>query len=241
LRREKEMQPPKISVIIPAYNEENTVGKVIAGIIFVMSHLGLPFEVIVVDDGSIDGTRKAALAQGVTVLSNERNRGKGYAVRRGLLHAKGDIIITIDADGAHSPGDIVSLVHPLLNGVDIAAGSRFLGNEKDFTSKLNLIGNVLFNTAIAILTGKQVTDSQTGLRGFKKDVLRNIRLESCGYEIETEITVKGLKNGFRFMEVPIACSQRKGSQSKLKPLPDGIRILKTILKANFGGVIHDAA
>jgi len=235
------MQPPKISVIIPAYNEENTVGKVIAGIIFVMSHLGLPFEVIVVDDGSIDGTRKAALAQGVTVLSNERNRGKGYAVRRGLLHAKGDIIITIDADGAHSPGDIVSLVHPLLNGVDIAAGSRFLGNEKDFTSKLNLIGNVLFNTAIAILTGKQVTDSQTGLRGFKKDVLRNIRLESCGYEIETEITVKGLKNGFRFMEVPIACSQRKGSQSKLKPLPDGIRILKTILKANFGGVIHDAA
>jgi len=235
------MQPPKISVIIPAYNEENTVGKVIAGIIFVMSHLGLPFEVIVVDDGSIDGTRKAALAQGVTVLSNERNRGKGYAVRRGLLHAKGDIIITIDADGAHSPGDIVSLVHPLLNGVDIAAGSRFLGNEKDFTSKLNLIGNVLFNTAIAILTGKQVTDSQTGLRGFKKDVLRNIRLESCGYEIETEITVKGLKNGFRFMEVPIACSQRKGSQSKLKPLPDGIRILKTILKANFSGVIHDAA
>jgi glycosyltransferase involved in cell wall biosynthesis len=235
------MQSPTVSVIIPAYNEEKTVGNVISGTFSVMRHLGLPFEVIVVDDGSIDNTRKVALTHNARVLSNGRNRGKGYALRRALLHAKGDIIITIDADGAHRPVDIATLVFPLLNGVDITAGSRFLGHKKGFTSRINLIGNVLFNTAIAVLTGKQVTDSQTGFRGFKRKVLRGIRLESSGYDIETEITVKGLKNGFRFVEVPITCSSRNCGHSKLKILPDGFRIFKTMLRANFSGVIHDSA
>jgi len=121
----------------------------------------------------------------------------------------------------------------LFKGTDIVAGSRFLGAQVQATSKLNQIGNFLFNTVIMILTGKIVTDSQTGFRAIKRNVLETLDLESDGYEIETEITVKSLRNGYVFKEMPITIERRKYNISKLKLLSDGTRILKTILKANF--------
>jgi glycosyltransferase involved in cell wall biosynthesis len=229
-----------ISVIIPAYNEEKTIGNVISDTITVMDSLGTPYEIIVVDDGSIDSTRRIASRYKTIILSNGKNEGKGYALRKGFQHAQGDIIVTIDADGAHRPKEILDLTYPLFNGVDIVSGSRFLGNgRKNSTSTLNRLGNFLFNTMIMVLTGKRVSDSQTGFRAFKKEFLQKVILESCGYEIETEITVKGLKNGFTFQEKPISCERRKYSISKLKVLFDGAKILRTILKANFAKVRRD--
>jgi hypothetical protein len=137
----------------------------------------------------------------------------------------------VDADGAHNPKEIPDLINPLFNGVDIVAGSRFLGNEKDHTSKLNIVGNYIINAIIMAFTRRMITDSQTGLRAFKKEFLQKISLESEGYEIETEITVKSLKNGFKLKEIPISCKRRKYNASKLKILPDGLKILKTILKS----------
>lgn len=225
-----------ISVVVPAYNEERTVGDVICSTILAMERLRIPFEIIVVDDGSIDNTRRIAAGYKATVLFNGKNRGKGHALRKGFQHAQGDIIVTLDADGAHAPKEIPDLIDPLFNGVDIVAGSRFLGRDRDSTSRLNRFGNFIFNLVIFILTGKYITDSQTGFRAFKKEVLQRLNFESIGYEIETEITVKGLKNGFVYQEKPISCQKRKYSISKLKILSDGITILKTIFKANF---MHD--
>lgn len=229
------MQSPVISVIIPAFNEEITIGYVIQSTISTLDSINVPYEIIVIDDGSSDNTRRIATAKHkVTVLSNGKNRGKGYALRKGFRYAQGDIVVTVDADAAHMLKEIPDLIYPLFNGVDIVAGSRFLGRGgNSSTSRLDWLGNFLFNTTIMILTGKHVTDSQTGFRAFKKEVLQKLNLASVGYEIETEITVKGLKNGFVYQEKPISCKKREYHISKLKILPDSIKILKTILKANF--------
>jgi glycosyltransferase involved in cell wall biosynthesis len=220
-----------VSVVIPAYNEEKTIGNVIEETIQIMDSFGLPYEIIVVDDGSTDRTKEVASRYKATVLSNGKNRGKGYALRKGFQHAQGDIIVTIDADGSHKPKEIPDLINPLFNGADMVAGSRFLGNGQNHTSKLHMLGNHLINMTIMVLTRKLITDSQTGLRAFKREFLEKINLESCEYEIETEITVKGLKSGFNFQEVPIGCRRRECGISKVKILSDGAKILITILKS----------
>jgi glycosyltransferase involved in cell wall biosynthesis len=227
------MQHSTVSVIIPAYNEEKTIGNVIAETISVMDSLDTPYEIIIVDDGSTDRTRQIATTYKATVLSNGRNRGKGYAMRKGFQRAQGDIIVTIDADGAHNPKEIPDIITPLFNGTDIVAGSRFLGRGEGSTTRLNHVGNFLINMTIMTLTGKHITDSQTGFRAFRKEFLQAIDLESHGYEIESEITIKGLKNGFTFQERPINCTRRKHNHSKLRILSDGTKIFKTILKASF--------
>jgi hypothetical protein len=117
--------------------------------------------------------------------------------------------------------------------MDIAAGSRFLNKQSAVTTKLNQIGNHLFNLAIMSLTGKRVTDSQTGFRVIKREVLEKLNLQSDGYEIETEITVKGLRNGFAFKELPITVERRRFGASKLKLISDSKRIFGTILTTSF--------
>ena len=231
------MKHSVISVVIPAYNEEKNIGEVLSKTISVMESLGRPYEIIVVDDGSTDRTLEVASTYKVTVLSNGRNKGKGYALRKGFQHARGDVIVTIDSDGAHDPKDIPEMLKLIFNGADVVSGSRFLGASKDFTSSLNRLGNFLINSIIMVLTGKRITDSQTGFRAIKKEILEKLCLESIGYEIETELTVKTLKNGFIFQEKPIACKKRRYYNSKLRVLYDGIKILKTILKSNFNSKI----
>jgi glycosyltransferase involved in cell wall biosynthesis len=227
------LRSPTVSVVIPAFNEEKNVAKVLSGTIEVMDQLNLPYEIIFVDDGSTDKTALIASSFKVNVITNKQNRGKGYSLKRALQHASGDVIVTIDSDGEHKPKEIAPLLGAVLNGIDVAAGSRFLSNHTGVTSKLNQIGNHFFNLTIMSLTGKRVTDSQTGFRAIKRDVLEKLNLQSDGYEIETEITVKSLKNGFTFRELPITVERRKFGASKLKIIEDGKRIMETILTTSF--------
>jgi glycosyltransferase involved in cell wall biosynthesis len=222
-----------VSIIIPAYNEEKNVAYVISETIKVMEQLNLPYEIIFVDDGSTDKTGLIASFFKVKIIVNKKNRGKGYSLKKALHHANGDIIVTIDSDGEHKPKEIAPLLGEVVNGMDIAAGSRFLNKQSAVTTQLNQIGNHLFNLVIMTLTGKLVTDSQTGFRVIKREVLEELNLQSDGYEIETEITVKGLRGGFAFKELPITVERRRFGASKLKLIADSKRILHTILTTSF--------
>ena len=224
---------PLISIVIPAYNEQANIVKVIKQTETTMDSLKLPYEVIVVDDGSNDRTRHYASNNGAILISYRKNQGKGHALRQGLAKAKGQLLITIDADGSHRPNEIPKMVKPLLNGIDAVIGSRFHNKNGEVTSKLHILGNHLFNILIMILTKKKITDSQTGFRSFKRKVLEEMQLFSKGYGIETELTIKTLQNGFKVIEEPIFCEKRRNGISKLNTLSDGFTILKTILKASF--------
>jgi glycosyltransferase involved in cell wall biosynthesis len=228
-----EMDPTIVTIIVPAYNEEKTIGRVLSDTISIMDETQVPYEIIVVDDGSADKTGLIASAYEVRLITNKKNRGKGYSVKKGLQYAHGDIIVTMDADGEHKPEELPNLIKPLFNGTDIVTGSRFIASNHNATSRLNQMGNRFFNTVILVLIGKRVTDSQTGFRAIKRDVLNTFDLESDGYEIEAEITVKSLKNGFTFKETPITVERRKYSFSKLKLLSDGTKILRAILKSSI--------
>jgi glycosyltransferase involved in cell wall biosynthesis len=203
-----------------------------------MDKLSVPYEIIVINDGSTDSTAEVARQSSlhVTVISNKRNCGKGYSIRKGVDSSRGSIILMLDSDGEHNPREIPSLLSPVLKGVDIVAGSRFLQRKEPVTTKLNSIGNFFFNLSIMILTGRRVSDSQTGFRAMKRDVFERMNLQSDGYEIETEITVKSLLNGFSFLEVPVRITRRRHSVSKIKILPDSKRIMTTLIKASLTDV-----
>jgi glycosyltransferase involved in cell wall biosynthesis len=229
-----------VSLIIPAFNEEKTVGAVIDDAAEIMNLYGFPYEIIVVNDGSTDKTELAALStHKAKVLSNKLNHGKGYCVRRGIKHAHGEILVTLDSDGEHKPKEIPDLINPLFEGCDVVSGSRFISQRSEVTTKINQVGNFLFNSVILAITGRQVTDSQTGFRAMKREVVDQLNLQSNGYEIETEITVKSLMNGFRFKEVPITIERRKYSMSKIKILSDGKKILTTIVRSTFSQLGED--
>jgi glycosyltransferase involved in cell wall biosynthesis len=198
-----------------------------------METLNLPYEVLVIDDGSTDSTGLVVSQYKVSLISNDKNYGKGYSLRKAIQHAQGEIIVTLDSDGEHKPKEIPDLLHPVLNGIDLASGSRFMGNSKEQTTKLKQIGNSLFNIVIRTLTGKQITDSQTGFRAIKKAVIDALNLESDGYDIDTEITVKSLQQGFTVKELPVTVDRREYGASKIKVLSDGIKIMKAILNASL--------
>jgi len=228
------MNTSTVSVVIPAYNEEENIGNILLRTNATLETIGVPYEIIVVDDGSVDETKLMAMQYKATVLSNGTNRGKGYALKTGIQSANGNILVTMDADGSHRPEEIPKLIVPLLNGADAVFGSRFTGKRgQDSTKKLHIFGNNLFNLLIALLSGKHVTDSQTGFRAYKKKIIKEIEITSTGYEVETELTVKSLKNGYIIHEEPITFEKRKDGSSHVNPLFDGIKIFKTIVKASI--------
>src|SRR3972149_4490117 len=214
-----------LSIVIPVYNEEPTVGDVIQRLKAVLKPTGLRYEIIIVDDVSRDRSVEAAKRQQVAVYSLKRHMGKGYALRAGFAKTKGDIIATIDSDGSHRPEELPFLLNPILQGeADLVIGSRFSNGKAVSTKKLNDVGNRLFNALIETLTRNPITDSQSGYRVMTAEVLRSMTLKSGEYEIESEMLVKTVQNGFRIKEVPISFEQRTYGRSQIDPLMDGFKI-----------------
>jgi glycosyltransferase involved in cell wall biosynthesis len=227
---------PLISVIIPVFNEELTIDNIIKRAEVVMQKLGLKYELIVVDDCSTDGSLEFSKRHGAKVYSLNKHMGKGYALRAGFAKAKGDIITTIDSDGSHRPEELPLLLSPILqDAADLVIGSRYLNQNPAAAKKLNAVGVRLFNFLIKVFTGAAVSDSQSGYRVMKCKILRNMRLRSGGYEIESEMLVKTARQGFRVVEVPISFEQRTYGTSRLDPLVDGFKILLAIVSAFVRG------
>jgi len=221
-----------LSVVIPVFNEELTIGNVIERLTAVAQKIGFKYEIIVVDDCSADRSLEISKSHSVKVFSLKTHMGKGYTLRAGFAKAKGEIITAIDADGSHRPEELPQLLTPILqNKADLVIGSRYSSRKPVVAKKLNFAGVRLFNFLIKILTRADFSDSQSGYRVMKASVLRNVRLKSSGYEIESEMLVKTVQQGFRVTEVPISFEQRTCGTSQLDPMADGFKILFSIVLA----------
>jgi glycosyltransferase involved in cell wall biosynthesis len=226
----------RLSVVVPVFNEELTVGDIVSRLKKVLEETGFRYEVVVVDDCSTDNSLNVARKQGVRVLQLKQHKGKGYALRAGFAKAKGNLVATIDSDGSHLPEELPFLLIPIIQGkADLVIGSRFLNKGVGTTQKINKLGNHLFNNLIKILTGKPISDSQSGYRVMNRRVLESMKLNSGEYEIESEMLVKSACKHFRISEVPITYEQRTYGISGIDPLRDGFKILASILYAYLRG------
>jgi glycosyltransferase involved in cell wall biosynthesis len=215
-----------ISVIIPALNEEKTIGMVIERTKRALKPYKMPSEIIIVDDGSADETHVIASKLKVKVLRNKTRQGKGSSLRRGFNEAQGDIIVTLDADGAHQPEEIPLLLTPILEkNFDLVIGSRQPLN----TSLVNKVGNKIFGIIITFLYGKRFIDTQCGFRSFKTTILKEIQLLSTKFDIESEFLIKSVKHGYNIYEQQITCKSRIHGDSRLRSISDGLKILLRIL------------
>jgi glycosyltransferase involved in cell wall biosynthesis len=225
---------PLLSVVMPVYNEKQTVAEMIERVLAVP---GVRKELIAVDDASSDGSReileRLSAERGFRLLRQERNQGKGAAVRRGIDAAQGDVIIVQDADLEYSPEEYPELLDLIARGkADAVFGSRFIGRHRCFLFThylanlfLNLVTNVLYNTTM--------TDMETCFKAVRADLLKSLQLKSNRFGIEPEITAKLFKRGARVYEVPITYEGRDYAEGKKITWKDGFPALWTLVKYRF--------
>jgi glycosyltransferase involved in cell wall biosynthesis len=230
-KEDREREEFFVSVVIPVFNEEATVGNVVTRTKKTLEQLGVSYEILVVDDGSDDSSADIAQELKAHVL-RDPHQGKGFALRSGFRQAKGELVVTLDADGSHQPEEIPLVLRYIREGkADFVVGSRFFDSEANQTKipKINRTGNRMFNGLIWYLTGVQISDSQSGFRAIRSSLIKRMKLGSHGYEVESEMLVKALKMGARVAETPISFVQRTVGSSKLDPVKDGVKILYAII------------
>ncbi|MFC1646662.1 glycosyltransferase family 2 protein [Patescibacteria group bacterium] len=223
-----------LSIIIPVFNEEKTVEKVLSQV-FAQKTPGWNKQVIVVDDGSKDKTRDK-LKNWETkcqVFYQKKNHGKGRAVSTAFKYIKGDIVMIQDADLEYPPSNYPVLLKPFENeNVDVVYGSRFLGAHLS-TMFVYAMGNKFVTLITNILYNTNITDMETGFKVFRKDVIKEIVINAKRFDFEPEFTAKVLKNGYQIYEVPISYYGRKFSEGKKLTWRDGIMAFWTLIKYRF--------
>jgi glycosyltransferase involved in cell wall biosynthesis len=223
---------PRLSVVIPTHNEVATIADVVRD---VYAHVDDATEVLVIDDGSTDGTSCAAEAAGARVVRLPRNAGKGHAMRRGIGEAVGDVLVFLDGDGQDDPAELPLLLDALAPGVDMVIGSRFLGRfENGSITALNHVGTRFLTAALNRLFGARVSDPIAGYRVVRKDALEGCRLRAERYDIEVDILLALLEKGGRVVEIPVARYPRSYGRTDLSSFRDGSRIFWRILSRRVG-------
>lgn len=233
-----------LSIIIPVFNEEKTIHKVVTKLL-THKHLTVPFEIIVIDDGSTDTTKrkleKFVSLPRVTVLSHKKNLGKGRAVVNGIKKAKGKYILIQDADLEYDPVFIPKLLEPVQNkNAQVVFGTRlnrWPNLKKDERTPLffmHFVGNRLLSMITSLLYGVWITDMETGYKLFPKAALRQTTIHAHGFEFEPEITSKLLKKRYTILEVPITTKPRDYTQGKkLQTIPEGFKAFYALIKYRF--------
>jgi dolichol-phosphate mannosyltransferase len=224
----------KISVIIPVYNERGTLALVLERVRQAPLPEGCAKEIVVVDDGSTDGTAQAVgeHAHSRVILGHHdgQNRGKGCAIRTGVGLASGDIILIQDGDLEYDPSDYVRIVRPITSGeADVVYGSRFLGCAAGMAKKYRA-ANWILTAAANLLYNAQLTDEATAYKAFRASVLRSIELECRRFDFCSEVTAKLRRLGYRIREVPISYNARGIAEGKKIRFIDGLDALWTLFK-----------
>ena len=224
----------KISVIIPVYNEVKNINEIIKRV----QSTKLATEIIIVDDGSKDGTRDILQTldgkKKIRVILHEKNQGKGAAVVTGMKAAQGDILLIQDADLEYDPRDYPLLLKPLEEGIaDVVYGSRFLGGPHRVTMFWHQVANKLLTFMTNILYDSILTDMETGYKVFRREVIEGMTIRSKRFNFEPEFTAKILKRKYRIFEVPITFNPRDYSEGKKIKLKDAFEAVWALIRYRF--------
>jgi glycosyltransferase involved in cell wall biosynthesis len=224
----------KISVVIPAFNEIETISEIIKRV----KDVNIADEIVIVDDGSTDGTREFLTGidghKAIKILLHEKNQGKGSAVVTGVNNSSGDLIIIQDADLEYDPRDYPALLVPIYEGLsDVVFGSRFLGGPRRPVMFWHMVANKLLTFMTNILYDTILTDMETGYKVFRREVLQGIKIKAKRFNFEPEFTAKILKRKVRIFEVPIRFNPRDYQEGKKIGLKDAFEAIWTLFKYRF--------
>ena len=226
-------EPPKLSVVLPVFDEEATIGPLVAELVASLSETGLGFEIVLVDDGSKDGTPdtlsrlRGQFSDTVRIARHQRNRGNGAALRTGIRVGKGSVVVTMDADGQHSPSDIAKLVAHI-PPYDLVIGARQEGYRG---ALLRNLGNRFYNVFASWLTKTKIEDLTSGFRAMRRVAVNHfLPLFPEGFSAPTTTTMAFLKAGYNVAYVPIYVRKRMAGKSKISLWRDGTRFLTIILR-----------
>ena len=228
-----------LSVLIPCYNEVRTVEQVVHRVVRVLAE-DIVDQVIIVDDGSTDGTREVLKRledegiPGLRIHYADRNRGKGAALRQAMGMARGEIMIIQDADLEYDPRDYPILLKPLHEGIAcVVYGSRFLGGPRKAMNFWNMVANKLLTLETNLLFNAILSDMETCYKAFRRDVIADMKLNARGFEFEPEFTAKVLKQGIRIYEVPITYNGREWNEGKKIQWTDAFIAVWTLIRYRF--------
>lgn len=218
-----------ISIIIPTLNEEKNLPYVLSDI---KNSLKEKYELILVDGYSKDGTVEIGQKEGARIIYDDK--GKGSALKKGMRSAKGDIIVMMDADCSHRGNELNLLIEGIKSGYDVCMGSRFIqgGGSEDITP-LRVLGNKFFVFLVNSIWRMNYSDLCYGYRSFRRSAIRKLELESEGFGIETEISIKSAKKKLKVLEIPSFEKSRLHGKGGLRTFRDGWIILKTIAREIF--------
>jgi glycosyltransferase involved in cell wall biosynthesis len=243
----------RLSIIIPVYNERGTLEDIVRRVQAVdltvnpngdnpvlPGPITVEREIVIVDDGSTDGTREILdnwredPPANMQIIYHEQNSGKGAALRTGFQHATGDIFVIQDADLEYDPRDYLKLLEPLLEGrAPVIYGSRFLGGPRAAMSLSHTLGNQFLTVITNLLYGTSLSDMETCYKCFRRDVIEGMVLRSRAFEIEPELTAKLLKRGYTIFEVPISYNGRAFHEGKKISWKDGFSAVRTLVRYRF--------
>ncbi len=231
----------KISIIIPVYNEEKTIGEIVSKVKKVKLPQGLTKEIIVVDDCSKDdSTKLLKKISGFKLIRHNKNMGKGAAIRSGIKNTTGGVILIQDADLEYDPNDYPRLIEPILSGkATVVYGTRLknypikIFGKKHTPFLTHYLGNMFLSLATRILYNSKITDMETCYKVFNTEAIKNIKLKSDRFEFEPEITAKILKAGYKIYEVPIKVNPRGYDEGKKITWRDGFLAIWTLVKYRF--------